>query len=106
MSGPLSATPLAGAVARRRPASGVRPSGGRPPSDEWMSQGACVGHSETTFFPDRDDSAEAALALCRTCSVRAECLAFAIEHKEHFGIWGGLTETERRRGRHLTVARR
>ena len=35
--------------------------------------------------------------ICTTCEVRAECLEYALEHDERFGIWGGLSERERRR---------
>ena len=38
-----------------------------------------------------------AKAICRACSVQSECLEFAIENSEKFGIWGGLSERERRR---------
>jgi WhiB family redox-sensing transcriptional regulator len=35
--------------------------------------------------------------VCRSCDVRAECLEYALEHDERFGIWGGMSERERRR---------
>ena len=64
---------------------------------DWPRLAACAGASEATFFPGRDDSPEPALRVCRSCVVRAECLAYALEHDERFGIWGGHTEAERRR---------
>jgi WhiB family transcriptional regulator, redox-sensing transcriptional regulator len=37
-----------------------------------------------------------ARAICRTCPVRTECLAHALDHRVEFGVWGGMTERERR----------
>jgi WhiB family redox-sensing transcriptional regulator len=34
--------------------------------------------------------------LCRSCAVRTECLAYALDHRIEFGVWGGMTERERR----------
>ena len=64
-----------------------------------MTLGACAGLPKAVFYPERGESPDAALALCRRCGVRDECLAFALERNEQFGIWGGLTERERRRRR-------
>ncbi len=58
--------------------------------------GACAGKGNDAFFPDRGRSALPAKEACWVCPVRAECLAFAIEHREWFGIWGGFAEEERR----------
>jgi WhiB family redox-sensing transcriptional regulator len=35
--------------------------------------------------------------VCLSCEVRSECLEYALAHDERFGIWGGLSERERRR---------
>lgn len=69
------------------------------PTPEWMRSAACKG-STALFFPSAQtvgqvDLIREAKALCAACSVRAECLAFALEHPQK-GIWGGTTERERR----------
>lgn len=62
----------------------------------WMAKAACRDHPEVSFFPVRGESTGApAKAVCRSCSVRAECYAYAVEHEER-GIWGGTSERERR----------
>lgn len=59
----------------------------------WQQDAACRGVLPDVFFPDEDPAA--AKAICSSCPVRLDCLAFAFEHKERYGIWGGLTEKER-----------
>jgi WhiB family redox-sensing transcriptional regulator len=49
------------------------------------------------FFPEKGGSTREAKKVCLTCDVRAECLDYALQHDERFGIWGGLSERERRR---------
>jgi WhiB family redox-sensing transcriptional regulator len=61
----------------------------------WQSQAACRGADPALFFPETEEGAEPARAICRTCPVRVECLAFALEAGERFGVWGGMTERER-----------
>jgi WhiB family redox-sensing transcriptional regulator len=51
------------------------------------------------FFPERGASTREAKAVCRGCEVRDECLEYALDQGEKFGIWGGLSERERRRVR-------
>ena len=63
----------------------------------WQFDAACRSTNMDTFFPSADDDSAAAKAICAECPVRMACLAFAIDHSEQFGIWGGLTEKERRR---------
>jgi len=69
----------------------------------WMDDGACVGVDPDLFFPKRGDkdAVAAAKAVCATCQVRVECLEYALENSERFGIWGGTAEKERRRIRRL-----
>ena len=50
----------------------------------------------SAFYPARGQSAVTAKVACQSCTVRAECLAYALEHHEVFGIWGGTSEKERR----------
>jgi WhiB family transcriptional regulator, redox-sensing transcriptional regulator len=69
----------------------------RSPESVWLDLGACRGLDPETFYPEDDDSAEKAKAVCAQCSVRATCLEFALGHREKQGVWGGATERERRR---------
>ncbi|MFN2503986.1 MAG: WhiB family transcriptional regulator [Acidimicrobiales bacterium] len=63
----------------------------------WRDDAACRGLDPDVFFPASDDEAGVAKAVCETCPVREECLEYALETRQEDGIWGGLTETERRR---------
>ena len=63
----------------------------------WQDLANCRGADPDLFFPERGASTRTAKGICRECSVRAECLEFAIVSSERFGIWGGLSERERRR---------
>ncbi len=75
----------------------------------WQDLANCRGADPDLFFPERGASTRAAKAICGECQVRADCLEFAIVSSEKFGIWGGLSERERRkirRERALAVRRR
>ena len=63
----------------------------------WRDDAACRGLDTDVFFPVTDEEAEEAKAICETCPVREECLEFALATRQEDGVWGGLTETERRR---------
>jgi WhiB family transcriptional regulator, redox-sensing transcriptional regulator len=67
---------------------------GRDPG--WRTRGLCQSVDPETFFPAPSESAEAAIALCRTCPVRGSCLAWALEAGDLHGVWGGTTARERR----------
>ena len=70
----------------------------------WQGRAACRGPIAKVFFPPsapesrpaREARESRAKAICRTCDVREECLAYALEIAEPHGIWGGLSELERR----------
>src|SRR5882762_7953430 len=70
-----------------------------PEDVEWMAKARCLGMDPSLFFPHENDSPESEQAkdVCKRCPVRQECLEFAIKNHENYGIWGGLTEMERRR---------
>jgi len=72
-----------------------------PPTGEWAARGACIGLDPALFFPERGMPVDNARAVCRGCEVRQECLDYAIDNSERFGIWGGLSEKERRRMRSI-----
>lgn len=63
----------------------------------WREDAACRGKETNVFFPATDEEAGPAKAICATCPVREECLEFALLTRQEDGIWGGTTETERRR---------
>lgn len=65
----------------------------------WQDRANCRGGVADLFFPERGASTRAAKAICRECQVRIDCLEFAIRNNEKFGIWGGMSERERRRVR-------
>jgi WhiB family redox-sensing transcriptional regulator len=63
----------------------------------WAVFAACKDGDPTVFFGATRDDERAAVAVCNTCTVRSDCLEFALETRERFGIWGGATERERKR---------
>ncbi len=64
---------------------------------EWQSKARCAEVDPEIFFPERGGSSKAARAVCCECEVRLQCLEYALNNKEQFGIWGGTSERERRR---------
>lgn len=64
---------------------------------DWQGAAACAEVDPEIFFPERGGSSKAARTVCAQCSVRAQCLEYALNNKEQFGIWGGTSERERRR---------
>ncbi len=63
----------------------------------WQDLANCRGADPDLFFPQRGASTRTAKGICRECQVRAECLEFAIVSSEKFGIWGMMSERERRK---------
>lgn len=63
----------------------------------WQDYANCRGANADLFFPERGASTRQAKSICAQCEVRVECLEFALRHSEKFGIWGGLSERERRK---------
>ena len=66
---------------------------------KWRMVGLCKGSDTLVFYPPSDDDslAEEAKTICAMCTVRKPCLEFALTTREKHGVWGGLTERERRR---------
>ena len=62
----------------------------------WRELAACRGTDLNLFFPGRGESADPARQVCAACPVREPCLDYAISNTITHGIWGGLTERERR----------
>ncbi len=71
--------------------------GGEAAPPAWQDLALCAQTDPEAFFPEKGGSTREAKRVCRSCEVRAECLEYALEHDERFGIWGGLSERERRR---------
>ena len=63
----------------------------------WQEEALCAQTDPEAFFPEKGGSTREAKRVCSRCDVRAECLEYALGHDERFGIWGGLSERERRR---------
>jgi WhiB family transcriptional regulator, redox-sensing transcriptional regulator len=79
--------------------------------EQWMLYAACIGRTDLFFAPDDSESRaerrnreSQAKRVCVECLVRGECLAEAMHSDERFGIWGGLTERERRAARRGSVS--
>ena len=74
----------------------------------WQELAACRGTDLEVFFPGRGESAGPARRVCAACPVRQLCLDYAITNRIAYGIWGGLTERERRalRSRWVRASRR
>ena len=68
-----------------------------PENVEWMSRARCRGTDPDTYFPSGSLGVDAALRVCKECPVRTECVEYAMAHKIYIGIWGGLSERQRRR---------
>jgi len=64
---------------------------------DWQESSNCLGVDPDLFFPERGASTREAKDVCRACVVRMDCLEFALQNGEKFGIWGGMSERERRR---------
>ena len=62
-----------------------------------LSLALCGQTDPEIFFPDQSNGmwAAPAKAICRKCEVQKECLTWALKNDEQYGVWGGLTTTER-----------
>jgi len=63
----------------------------------WQERALCAQTDPEAFFPEKGGSTREAKKVCASCEVRSECLDYALAHDERFGIWGGLSERERRK---------
>lgn len=78
---------------------------------DWRDLAACADHDPDLFFPAGEtgpaaDQIRRAKEICASCDVTSECLEYAIETNQSAGIWGGLTEDERRPVRRRWLAER
>ncbi|WP_329608150.1 WhiB family transcriptional regulator [Microbacterium sp. KUDC0406] len=63
----------------------------------WQADALCAQVDPEAFFPEKGGSTRDAKRICSSCDVRGECLEYALNNDERFGIWGGLSERERRK---------
>ena len=63
----------------------------------WQDQALCAQTDPEAFVPEKGGSTREAKRICVGCEVKQECLEYALMQDERFGIWGGLSERERRR---------
>jgi WhiB family transcriptional regulator, redox-sensing transcriptional regulator len=91
----------------RRSRASLPPEGGW----SWLGRAACSGLPVEQFVgPDgelptqRRERERAAVRVCETCPVAAQCLAHALAQPELFGVWGGTTEADRAAGRRTAAA--
>lgn len=63
----------------------------------WQADALCAQTDPEAFFPEKGGSTREAKRVCDGCEVKAHCLDYALENDERFGIWGGLSERERRK---------
>jgi WhiB family redox-sensing transcriptional regulator len=63
----------------------------------WLSDSLCAQTDPEAFFPEKGGSTRDAKKICGSCEVRTQCLQYALANDERFGIWGGLSERERRK---------
>ncbi len=85
---------------------------GHWPGDDWRVDAECRGMHPAAFYRNRDSAyasnaalepADEAVAVCARCPVRPQCLATATRDDERWGVWGGTTPSQRRRGRRRAI---
>lgn len=69
----------------------------RQPDLDWQEQALCAQTDPEAFFPDKGGSTKEAKKVCAKCEVREPCLKYALDNDERFGVFGGLSERERRK---------
>ena len=65
----------------------------------WQADSLCTQTDPEAFFPEKGGSTRDAKRICAECTVKTQCLEYALANDERFGIWGGLSERERRKYR-------
>lgn len=67
-----------------------------PLREQWRLAAVCAQADPEVFFPEVGTPGKAAKLVCLSCPVREQCLQWALDHGEWYGIWGGTTAVERR----------
>lgn len=65
--------------------------------EPWMAEAICAQTDPEAFYPEKGEATADAKRICQGCPVRQVCLEYAMEHKELFGVWGGLSVRDRRK---------
>lgn len=63
---------------------------------DWRKDAVCAQTDPDVFYPDNGQPSRHAKRFCATCPVKTPCLDYALRHDERFGVWGGLSERQRR----------
>lgn len=66
-------------------------------TSSWQANALCAQTDPEAFFPEKGGSTREAKSVCKVCEVKQECLEYALANDERYGIWGGLSERERRK---------
>ena len=72
---------------------------------DWMLDGNCTSTDPEIFFPVNMEQQRAATKICFDCPVRILCANYAIDTVQEFGVWGGLTEADRKQLRSRKTSR-
>jgi WhiB family redox-sensing transcriptional regulator len=64
---------------------------------DWRVEAVCAQTDQEAFFPEKGGSTREAKKVCLSCEVREKCLEWALANDERHGVWGGLSERERRK---------
>jgi WhiB family transcriptional regulator, redox-sensing transcriptional regulator len=90
-------------IAQNQGIAGLLGIGSEADAQSWQEQALCAETDPEAFFPEKGGSTREAKKICTGCEVKAQCLEYALANDERFGIWGGLSERERRRLRRRAV---
>ena len=71
---------------------------------DWQADGLCREIGGDLMYPEQWESARAAKSACMACAVRIECLDYALATSQEWGVWGGMTPTQRRALKRQAVA--
>ncbi len=100
---PASRVPLHEPVGRLAEVVELGLAGLFPEPMEWQERALCAQTDPEAFFPEKGGSTREAKRICSGCEVRPQCLEYALANDERFGIWGGMSERERRKQRRRAV---
>ena len=64
---------------------------------DWTKRALCAEVDPDLFFPEIGDDVAGAKRICKACDVKEECLKYSLDNDERFGVWGGLSEHNRRK---------
>jgi WhiB family redox-sensing transcriptional regulator len=64
-------------------------------TEQWRDSALCAETDPEAFFPDANRSAAPAKRICAECPVKAECLDYALQTNQWYGVWGGMSVRER-----------